>query len=114
MSFAIGPVWRDHASTGELPADAQRSACQGWSVAVFLAWTDSVVDVTMPGPWVSMHRVADDVVLIETSASLSRVYHELKWSLPAGGALLVAPLTTRPKLARVATGTLTWIRTRLP
>jgi hypothetical protein len=61
-----------------------------------------------------MHRVADDLFLIESSASLSRVYHELKWSLPAAAALLVAPLTTRPKLVRVASGTLSWIRRRLP
>jgi hypothetical protein len=82
-------------------------------VAVFLAWTDSVVDLDAPGPWTSMHRVADDLVLIDSSESLSRVYHELKWSLAGGSALFVAPLASRPKLARVASGTLAWVRTRL-
>lgn len=83
-------------------------------MAVFLAWSDSVVDLDTPGPWVSLHRVSDDVVLIESSDTLSRVYHELKWSLPDGVALLVAPLAGRPKLARVAAGTQTWARARLP
>lgn len=83
-------------------------------MSVYLAWTDAVVDVRTPGPWASMHRVTDDLVLIESSESLSRVYHELKWSLDAGSALLVAPLAARPKFARVASGTLTWIRARLP
>lgn len=83
-------------------------------MTVFLAWTDSAVDIGMPGPWTSMHRVAGDLVLIDSSESLSRVYHDLKWSLTAGSALFVAPLADRPKLARVARGTLTWLRTRLP
>jgi hypothetical protein len=81
---------------------------------VFLAWTDAAVDVRTPGPWDSMHRAADDLVLIASSDSLSRVYHELKWSLPDGVALLVAPVSGRPKLARVAPGTQTWIREQLP
>ena len=81
---------------------------------VYLAWTDAAVDVGLPGPWESMHRVAVDLVLIASSDSLSRVYHELKWSLPDGVALLVAPVAGRPKLARVAAGTQTWIRDQLP
>lgn len=83
-------------------------------MSVFLAWTDSAVDVHTPGPWASIHRVADDVVLIESSGSLSQVYHELKWSLTPGSALFVAPLAGRPKLARVAAGTLSWLRARIP
>jgi len=83
-------------------------------VTVYLAWTDAIVDASTPGPWESLHRVAGDLVLIESSESLSRVYHELKWSLAPGSALFVAPLAERPKLARVAPGTQDWIRARLP
>lgn len=83
-------------------------------MAVFLAWSDSAVDISTPGPWLAVHRVSDDLVLIESSDTLSRVYHELKWGLPGGAALLVAPLSGRPKLARVAGGTLSWVRARLP
>ncbi|SHG54236.1 hypothetical protein SAMN05443575_2210 [Jatrophihabitans endophyticus] len=83
-------------------------------MAVYLAWSDAAVDVTVPGPWEALHPAADGLVLVASDASLSRVYHELKWSLPDAAALLVVPIEQRPKLARVAAGTRTWLRERLP
>jgi len=86
-------------------------------VAVCLAWIGepSAVDRVMssPGPWREVLETAPGLLLIETDDSLSRVYHEIKWLLPDGCALLVAPLGERPKARGVAAGTVTWLR-RLP
>lgn len=54
------------------------------------------------------------MALVESPETLSRVYHELKWSLPDGAALVVAPLAERPKLKGLPAGTTTWLRERLP
>ena len=61
-----------------------------------------------------LRLIADDLALVESPDTLSRVYHDLKWSLPDGTALLVAPLTERPKLKGLRAGTTTWLRDRLP
>jgi hypothetical protein len=63
---------------------------------------------------VELRLIADDLALVESPDTLSRVYHELKWSLPDGTALLVAPLSERPKLKGLQAGTTTWLRDRLP
>ncbi len=83
-------------------------------MSVYLAWTDARFDPAAPGPWEAVHRAAGGLLLVDSDAGLSRVYHELKWSLPPGAALLVTPVASRPKLARVAAGTQTWLRARLP
>lgn len=44
------------------------------------------------------------VWLIETRLTRSRLYHQLKWSLPVGAALLVAPLADAPKFKGMAPG----------
>jgi hypothetical protein len=63
---------------------------------------------------VELRLIADDLALVESPDTLSRVYHDLKWSLPDGTALLVAPLAERPKLKGLRAGTTTWLRDRLP
>ncbi|GAA4715095.1 hypothetical protein GCM10023349_38100 [Nocardioides conyzicola] len=86
-------------------------------VAVCLAWIGDpgAVDLVMgsPGPWREVLETAPGLLLIESDESLSRVYHEVKWLLPDGCALLVAPLAERPKARGVAAGTVSWLR-RLP
>jgi hypothetical protein len=81
-------------------------------VTIYLAWTGEPVDTDVAGPWVAMHRAAEGLTLLDSGESLSRVYHELKWSLPAGTALLVAPLDSRVKLSRLAAGTRSWLTSR--
>lgn len=44
--------------------------------------------------------------LIETKLTRSRLYHQLKWRLPVGAALLVAPLADAPKFKGMAPGAL--------
>ncbi len=81
-------------------------------MTVYLAWASAPVPADLPGPWVELRVAADGLVLVESDASLSRVYHELKWSLPEDTALVVAPLAGRPKLKGLAPGTTTWLRDR--
>ncbi|GAA1538142.1 hypothetical protein [Nocardioides humi] len=83
-------------------------------MAVFLAWSSAAVPEDAHGPWTELRRLAEGLVVVESTESLSRVYHELKWSLPEGTALLVAPLAERPKLKGLPPGTTTWLRDRLP
>lgn len=82
--------------------------------SVFLAWSSEPIPAGIPGPWSELRNLADDLALVESTESLSRVYHELKWSLPDAAALMVSPLTTRPKLKGLPAGTTTWLRDRLP
>jgi hypothetical protein len=81
-------------------------------VTIYLAWTDAEFAVDLPGPWTATHAAAPGVLFVDSPESLSRVYHELKWSLPAGAALLVSPVAGRPKLTRLTPGTLSWLRAR--
>ena len=82
-------------------------------MTVYLAWTSVEVADDLPGPWQEVRRAAPGLLLVDSDDTLSRVYHELKWSLPDDGPLLVAPLTERPKLKGLAPGTQTWLRDRL-
>lgn len=92
------------------PGGAEGGARPG----VFLAWSSEPIPARTPGPWSELRALADDLTLVESTETLSRVYHELKWSLPEGAALMVSPLTSRPKLKGLPAGTTTWLRDRLP
>lgn len=81
---------------------------------VYLAWTDAELPSDLPGPWREVRPAAPGLAFVESEESLSRVYHELKWSLPDDAGLLVVPLSERPKLKYLAAGTTTWLRDRLP
>lgn len=85
---------------------------------VCLAWLGdpaAAVDVvTAPGPWREIREAAPGLLLVDTTETTSRVYHEIKWLLPDDCALLVAPLENRPKARGVAAGTVSWLRSRLP
>lgn len=87
-------------------------------MAVCLAWLGDPeqVDVVMaaPGPWREVIEVGSGLMVLESDESLSRVYHEVKWLLPDGCPLLVAPLAERPKARGVTSGTVSWLRHRLP
>ena len=81
---------------------------------IYLAWSSAPIPPDLVGPWTELRVLADDLVVVEGTESLSRVYHEIKWSLPDDAALLVAPLAERPKLKYLPDGTTTWFRDRLP
>ena len=81
---------------------------------IYLAWSSAPIPADLVGPWTELRVLADDLVAVEGTESLSRVYHEIKWSLPDDAALLVTPLAERPKLKYLPDGTTTWFRDRLP
>ena len=87
-------------------------------VHVYLVWLadPAAVDAVMNarGPWREVVESAPGLLLIDSDDTLSGVYHAVKWLLPDGGALLVAPLRERPKARGVADGTVSWLRERLP
>jgi hypothetical protein len=53
--------------------------------------------------------------LVRSELSRSRLYHAIKWQLPKGVALMVAPLDDRPegwpKFKGMEAGALAWLRT---
>jgi hypothetical protein len=87
-------------------------------MAVCLVWVGDPVETGVvaasAGPWSEVVEAGPGLLVIETDETVSRVYHELKWLLPRDCALLVAPLTLRPKARGVGPGTVSWLRERLP
>lgn len=85
-------------------------------VTLFLAWStssfpDEVVG-EVPGPWREVRRVDDHLLLVDSTDSLSQVYHHLKWSFEDVPVLLVAPCDD-VKAKGLPPGTQTWVRARL-
>ncbi|WP_210440040.1 hypothetical protein [Nocardioides xinjiangensis] len=78
---------------------------------VYLAWTAAPPD-TLEGPWTEAREVAPGLLLVDSTESLSAVFHALKWSLPDDAALLVSPVPSTPKSRGMAPGTTTWLRDR--
>ena len=87
-------------------------------MAVCLVWLEDPAGVeavmTSPGRWREVVEAGPGLLLVEADETLSRVYHEIKWLLPDDAALLVAPLSERPKARGVTAGTVGWLRERLP
>lgn len=85
---------------------------------VCLVWLGDPAEVATVraalGPWRDVTVAGDGLLLLETDETVSRVYHELKWLLPDHCALLVAPLSERPKTRGTAAGIVSWLRARLP
>jgi hypothetical protein len=52
------------------------------------------------------------LVLVDSGLGLSPLYHRIKWALPPGTALLVAPLAGPPKFKGMPQRALDWIRSR--
>jgi hypothetical protein len=84
-------------------------------MTVFVAWTSELPEQDLPGPWAEIHVAAPGLLLVDSEDTLSRVFHELKWSLSSDDApLFVAPLAATPKLRGLSAGTLSWLRERTP
>lgn len=82
-------------------------------MAVFMAWTDADLgSAELLGPWREVVVAAPGLAFVDSDDTLSRIYHELKWSLPDGSSLAVAPVADRPKAKGLAPGTTTWLRQR--
>jgi hypothetical protein len=52
------------------------------------------------------------LILVDSELEQSPLYHRIKWALPPGTALLVAPLAGAPKFKLMDEGALKWIRAR--
>jgi hypothetical protein len=81
-------------------------------MVVFLAWT-ARPPADPVGPWEELHQIAEGLFLLESSDSLSAVYHALKDSLPGDAALIVTPVDRTPKSRGMAPGTTAWLRRRM-
>ena len=87
-------------------------------MTVYVAWTSADLDELEPsadlaGPWREVVIAAAGLAFVDSDEPLSPVYHALKWSLPEGVALVVAPLGDLPKAKGLARGTNSWLRQRL-
>jgi hypothetical protein len=80
-------------------------------VTVYLAWTSHPV-TELAGPWEEARELATGLTLLDSTESLSTVYHAVKWSLPHDAALIVTPVPHTPKLRGLAPGTTSWLRAR--
>jgi hypothetical protein len=83
-------------------------------VTVYVAWTPELPEEDLPGPWTELRVAAPGLLLVESTDTLSRVFHELKWALAEDAPLFVAPLAATPKLRGLESGTLSWLRERTP
>ncbi|QWC86488.1 hypothetical protein KLP28_07370 [Nocardioidaceae bacterium] len=85
-------------------------------MTVFVAWSDAVIpadlDGSSNGPWREVRRVEEHLVLVDSTESLSRVFHAVKWELPDDAALLVTPCDGAPKIRYLPSGTQSWLRAR--
>lgn len=86
-------------------------------MTLFLAWStqdfpDEVVGAS-PGPWREVRRVEQRVLLVDSDATLSQVYHHLKWSFDDAVATLLVTRCDDVKAKGLPSGTLSWARPRL-
>jgi hypothetical protein len=80
---------------------------------LYLAWEETgALDATVVGPWDDAILLRPGLLLLDSPATRSEVYHALKHELPPETALLVAPLADAPKMKGMAEGTTTWLRHR--
>jgi len=57
-------------------------------------------------------ELAPGLILVDSALGLSPLYHRIKWALPPGSALFVAPLAAAPKFKGMERGALSWLRAR--
>ena len=86
-------------------------------MTVYVAWTSADLLELDPatdlhGPWREVVVAAAGLAFVDSDERLSPVFHALKWSLPEGVALTVAPLGDLPKAKGLASGTNSWLRAR--
>ena len=78
-----------------------------------MVWTDAdLAAAELLGPWREVVVAAPGLAFVDSDETLSRVYHEVKWSLPDGAAVAVAPVAGRPKAKGLAPSTNSWLAQR--
>ena len=86
-------------------------------MTVYVAWTSADLHEVDPsdlaGPWREVLVAAPGLAFVDSDERLSPVFHALKWSLPEGVALTVAPVADLPKAKGLAPGSNSWLRARL-
>lgn len=83
--------------------------------ALYLLWIDPAAEADAA---LDFHGdaqpLAEGLWLVRSRLSRSKLYHRIKWQLPEGAALLVAPLEDRrqgwPKFKGMEVGALAWLR----
>lgn len=78
-------------------------------MVLYLVYVDlaSPPDLTFDGAHVELRP---GLYLVDTEATRSRLYHDVKHQLPTDTPLLVAPLADAPKFKGMASGALAWVR----
>ena len=66
----------------------------------------------LEGPWHEGMLIAPGLIAVDSTESLSAVYHAIKWSLRREASLIVVPVHQTPKSRGMAAGTTTWLRER--
>jgi hypothetical protein len=80
---------------------------------LYLAYEETgSVDAAVEGPWEDVIVLRPGLLLLDSPATRSEIYHALKHHLPDGTPLLVAPLSAAPKMKGMNKGTTTWLRQR--
>ena len=78
----------------------------------YLAWVDDDLDEVPEGPWEDGFVLRPGLLLLDSDDTRSAVYHAVKWSVPDGRAVLVAPLADDPKAKGMASGLTAWLTRR--
>jgi hypothetical protein len=77
---------------------------------LFLGWVEGDdLDEVPEGPWEDGFVLRPGLVLLRSDETRSVVYHQLKWSVPEGRSVLVAPLADGPKAKGMAPGLKAWL-----
>jgi hypothetical protein len=80
-------------------------------MALFLVWHDEE-SVIAPDLRLALDRfeLRPGLILVDSELELSLLYHRIKWALPPGSPLVVAPLSAAPKFKSMEKGALRWLR----
>jgi hypothetical protein len=78
---------------------------------IYLVWATDL-PTALEGPWREVRHVAPGVAFVDSTDTLSAVYHAIKWQLADDAALVVAPVGAMPKSRGLAPGTTAWLRRR--
>lgn len=80
---------------------------------LYLGWVDSDGLEDVPdGPWTDGFVLRPGLLLLRSPHTRSDVYHALKYAVPAGRSVLVAPLADAPKFKGMTAGAAAWLRAR--
>lgn len=82
---------------------------------LYLVWFDAPTGLPDGFDWHGdVHALANGLWLVRSELTRSKLYHRIKWQLPDGTPLLVAPLEDSadgwPKFKGMEAGALKWLR----